>query len=239
MRFGKTPSAGRLTALALALVLILGLVSLGQAATPAVKNIILLIPDGCSSEQYTLTRWVKGQPLAQDAILAGGVRTYIADSVVADSAPAATAYATGLRTADKLIGLAPPSEGTLPGQASPPGQAFRPLATVLEAARLLGKSTGLVATSRITHATPAGFAAHVSHRDQEQAIAKQMAHQGLTVFLGGGRGQFLPADQGGKRQDGLDLWAELRQRGYQTVRDRQQLLAVKGGKVAGLLPPRT
>ncbi|MFH1032903.1 MAG: alkaline phosphatase, partial [Pseudomonadota bacterium] len=241
MRSSKAPATRRLTALVLslplALSLVLGLFSPGLAATPPAKNVILLIPDGCSAEQYTLARWAKGQPLAQDAILAGGVRTYIADSVVADSAPAATAYATGLRTADKLIGLAPPDQGMLPGQASPAGQAYRPLATVLEAARLSGRSTGLVATSRITHATPAGFAAHVSHRNQEDAVAKQMAHQGLTVFLGGGLDHFLPQEKGGKRPDGLDLWAELGQRGYKTVQNRKDLLefkAVRGGKLAGL-----
>jgi alkaline phosphatase len=234
MRLHKAPAVRRLTSLFLALTLVLVAISLGLAATPPVKNIILLIPDGCSAEQYTLARWAKGQPLAQDAILVGGVRTYIADSVVADSAPAATAYATGLRTADKLIGLGPPVQGLLPGQPAPGDLTLRPLATVLEAARLLGKSTGLVATARVTHATPAAFAAHVSHRDQENAVAKQMAHQGLTVFLGGGRGKFLPAAQGGQRDDGLDLLDQLRQRGYHTPQTRQELLAVKGGRVAGL-----
>ena len=52
-----------------------------------VKNVIVLIADGCSSEQYTLARWFQGKPLALDEILVGGVKTYIADSVIADSAP--------------------------------------------------------------------------------------------------------------------------------------------------------
>jgi alkaline phosphatase len=234
MRLRHAPAARRLMGLLLATALILGLFSPGLAATPPVKNVIMLIPDGCAAEQYTLARWAKGQPLAQDAIMVGGVRTYIADSVVADSAPAATAYATGLRTADKLIGVGPPPQGLLPGQPAPGELTWRPLATVLEAARVLGKSTGLVATSRITHATPAAFAAHVSHRDQENAVAKQMAHQGLTVFLGGGRRHFMPEAGGGQRQDGLDLLAQLRRQGYQTPQTREELLAVKGGRVAGL-----
>ena len=204
------------------------------AAGQAVKNVIVFIPDGCASEQYTLARWAKGAPLAQDAILVGAVRTFIADSVVADSAPAATAYAAGVRTNDKFIGLGPAPQGLLPGQSAPPDLTLRPLATVLEAARLQGRSTGLVATSSITDATPAAFAAHVSHRKQEDAIALQMAHQGLTVFLGGGRRHFLPPAQGGQRPDGRDLLALLRGQGYQTPGTRSELLAVRAGRVAGL-----
>ncbi len=49
----------------------------------------------------------------------------------------------------------------------------KPCATVLEAAQKKGMKTGLVATSRITHATPASFAAHVVDRDMEDEIAEQ------------------------------------------------------------------
>lgn len=234
MPCAKSPAARRLFCLALAAVLVLGLLSPALASAPPVKNVILLIADGCSAEQYTMARWAKGSPLAQDALLVGGVRTYIADSVVADSAPAATAYATGLRSSDKLIGLGPAIQGLLPGQPPPGDMALRPLATLLEAAKLSGRSTGLVATGRVTHATPAAFAAHVCHRDQENAIAKQLAHQGITVLLGGGRQHFLPQGPRSKRQDGLDLLAHLRQQGYLTPQTRQELAAVKGGRVAGL-----
>lgn len=228
--------AARLGALVLllALALLLGACPLAQAA---VKNVIMLIPDGCSSEQYTLARWAKGAPLAQDAILAGMVRTFIADSVVADSAPAGTAYATGVRTDDKLVGLAPHSQGLLPGLPDPGAEAMRPLATVLEAAKLLGKSTGLVVTARVTDATPADFVAHVSHRHEELAIAKQMAHAGLDVLMGGGRKYFLPQAKGGLRTDGQDLLEMLRRQGCQTPGDKEALAAITGGRVLGLFAP--
>lgn len=232
-----SPALRRLSSLTLAAALVLWAFSLGLAAAPPVKNVIMLIPDGCGAEQYTLARWVKGAPLALDPVLVGGVRTYIADSVVADSAPAATAYASGLRTSDKRIGVGPQAEGLLPGEPPPGEMALRPLATVLEAARLTGRSTGLVATARVTHATPAAFAAHVSARDDEVAIAKQMAHRGLDVLMGGGRRQFLPVSAGGARADGLDLLAQLAGRGYQTPRTRQELAALdtgRGRRVLGL-----
>ncbi len=234
MSWIKTRARRSSAALALAALLVLLAFSLGQAAQPPVKNVIMLIPDGCSAEQYTLARWAKGEPLSFDPILTGMVRTFIADSVVADSAPAATAYATGLRTCDKLIGMGPGSKGLLPGQEQPEGLTMRPLATVLEAARLLGKSTGLVATARVTHATPAAYAAHVDHRDKENDIAKQMAHQGLDVLMGGGRQHFLPSAGGGARQDGLDLLAALQGQGYHTPRDRAELAEVKSGRLLGL-----
>ena len=44
-----------------------------------VKNLIVLIPDGCASEQYTLARWFKGKPLSLDQIRVGAVKTFIAD----------------------------------------------------------------------------------------------------------------------------------------------------------------
>jgi len=62
------------------------------------KNVILLIADGCAAGTYTLGRWYKGAPLATDAIYTGAVKTHNFDSVIPDSAAAASTYATGVRT---------------------------------------------------------------------------------------------------------------------------------------------
>ena len=119
-----------------------------------VKNLIVLIMDGCGDEQLTLARWYKGGPLALDGIRTGAVKSFIADSVIADSAPAASAYATGVRTGGKIISLGPKSK-TIPGVPAPsPDLVLKPCATVLEGARLLGKSTGLVVTCRISSRHP-------------------------------------------------------------------------------------
>ena len=142
----------------------------GPAAAPPVKNLIVLIMDGCGDEQLTLARWYKGSPLALDAIRTGAVKSFIADSVIADSAPAASAYATGIRTSGKTISLGPKSK-TIPGVPAPSHDlALKPGATVLEGARLLGKATGIVVTCRISHATPAAYLAHVPNRAMEQDI---------------------------------------------------------------------
>jgi len=88
------------------------------------RNVIVMIVDGCSSEQYTFARWFKGAPLTFDPYRIGAVATYIADSVIADSAPAASAFATGVRTSDKHISVGP-HEKTLSTMKPPP----RPSAT--------------------------------------------------------------------------------------------------------------
>ncbi len=198
-----------------------------------VRNVIILIADGCSSEQYTLARWCKGAPLALDEMLVGGVKTYIADSVIADSAPASTAFATGFRTSDNFVGVGPQS-GTLRKDLEPSEDLrYRPLATVLEGARLQGRSTGIVVTSRISHATPAAYVAHVPSRKLEEDIMEQAVHQNVDVVLGGGRDYLLPQPDPGRRSDGENLTVLLQARGYSLVEDRLALEAVKSGKVFG------
>jgi alkaline phosphatase len=205
-----------------------------RGAEGPARNVIVLIVDGCSNEQYTLARWYKGQPLAVDAIRTGGVRTWIADSVVADSAPAATAFATGQRTSDKLIGVGP-GPATLSVFPKPPVELqYRPLATVLEGARLQGRSTGVVVTCRVSHATPAAYLAHVPSRKLDDDIMEQIVYQGPEVVFGGGMQYLLPEKEGGRRRDGENLAAELRRRGYSIITTAKQLRALRRGKVFGM-----
>lgn len=168
------------------------------------KNLILMIADGFGPASATLAREVAERPLVLDAILAGSVGTASTSSEVTDSAAGATAYACGLKTYDGAIAV---------------DDQHRPCRTLLEAAERRGMATGLVATSRITHATPAAFAAHVVGRDEEAAIAVQEAASGVDVLFGGGLGFFLPAPAG-RREDGRDLLAELTDRGYFVAADR-------------------
>lgn len=206
----------------------------GQQAPPPVKNLIVLIADGCGAEHYTLARWFKGAPLALDQICVGAVKTFIADSVVADSAPASTAFATGVRTNDKFIGVGPKSP-TLPVVPAPaPELAYKPLATVLEGAKLLGKATGLAVTCRVTHATPAAYYAHVPSRTQDNDIMEQGVYHNLDVVLGGGKRHLLPQEYGGKRTDDENLLEVLKERGYTFVTEAQELQQVKSGKVYGI-----
>ncbi len=207
------------------------------AEQPKARNVIVLIADGCSSEQYTLARWYHGAPLATDGILVGAVKTYVADSVIPDSAPTASAYATGFRTSSKgiSIGLGPKTLASVPKP--PEDLQYRPLATVLEGAKLLGKATGIVVTCRVTHATPAAFMAHTPLRDREEEIMEQAVHQGVDVVFGGGRDYLLPKSAGGKRSDGENLLEVLKARGYRLVGSGDELAKLKAPKAYGIFAP--
>jgi alkaline phosphatase len=135
------------------------------------RNVVLMIADGFGPASATLGAAAKGAPLALDGVLVGSVETSATDSRVTDSAAGATAYSCGLKTYNGAIAV--DADG-------------RPCQTVLEAAEAAGLATGLVATSRITHATPAAFASHVVSRAQEAEIARQLAASGVEVLFGGG-----------------------------------------------------
>jgi alkaline phosphatase len=97
------------------------------------------------------------------------------------------------------------------------GPKRNPCGTVLESAKhLQGMLTGLVATSRITHATPASFSAHVQDRDNENAIARQQIGENplgrsVDLMFGGGYCHFLPkSERGGCRSDARNLLDEAK-----------------------------
>jgi len=184
------------------------------------KNVILMISDGTSLPVVTLTRWVYGGgPLAVDDLFCGYVRTYWAGGPISDSAPAATAMATGWKSWDKYIGMMPP-RNLLPGiPPIPAGRSNAPAATILEAARLKGLATGLVATSELMHATPAAFASHALNRNNYSDIAEQMVFNSVDVVLGGGS-KFLKSSE---RKDAEDLGADLRTAGYSYITNTAEL----------------
>lgn len=202
----------------------------GITVEQPVRNIILLIPDGMSNDGVTLARWYQGgAPLALDAIASGLVRTHSSDAAIADSAPAGTAFATGFKSHTGFIGVLP-DENTMPGlDPLADGDQRRPVANILEAARLSGRATGIIATSEIMHATPADFSAHDPSRKNYDALSEQQVFQGMDVVLGAGM-HFFTAEG---RKDGDDLTGIIKEN-YQYVNTPEQLAAVSEGKVWGM-----
>jgi alkaline phosphatase len=200
------------------------------------RNVIVFMADGMGTAHTTITRWYKGSPLALDRMFLGGMRTHSADSLITDSAPAATAFATGHKTNDKYVGVLPdPTRITIPGiPINPPEFKEKPVATVLEGAKLMGKSVGLVATSNIQHASPAGYSAHWPDRGNYNEIAEQQVYLGIDVVFGGGKQYLVPSSQGGKRTDGENLIDVLKSREYGFVENRSDLLSFNGQKVWGM-----
>jgi alkaline phosphatase len=149
------------------------------------RNIILLIGDGMGqSHRLAGQLMVAGREgrLAMDRLdHVGMMGTTAADPAyfVTDSAAAATALATGIKTTNGAVAV------DLDG---------RPRPTILELAKRAGKAVGLVTTCQITDATPAAFAAHVPHRSDQSEIARQYIEENrVDVILGGGAAHWLPA----------------------------------------------
>lgn len=195
-----------------------------------VKNVILLIPDGMSTDGVTLARWYQGgKALHLDEMASGMVRTYSADAAIADSAPAGTAMATGYKSHTGYVGVLP-DENTMPGlPAIQTEDQKRPVASVLEAAQLVGKATGLVATSEIMHATPADFSAHDPSRKNYDALSEQQVYQELDVVLGAGSKYLQKAN----RNDGKDLLSVVQSK-YQYITKPSELKNVNSGKLWGM-----
>ncbi|WP_252504322.1 alkaline phosphatase [Sporosarcina sp. Marseille-Q4943] len=200
-------------------------------------NVIMMVMDGTSAGATSLARWYKGEDLAMDEIVVGGVRTHSAESAITDSAPAATALATGYKSNDKVVGLLPALVNSPGVESVDPEDAYKPVANVLEGAKLLGKSTGIISTSEIQHATPAGFSSHVTHRSNYQDIAEQQVYQEIDVVLGGGKESLLPGEGRNSRVDGEDLTKVLDEKGYDFVETRDELLQSNSDKIWGSFAP--
>ena len=184
------------------------------------RNLVFMVSDGMGPTSLHMTRsyrqWAEGLPIDDVLVLdqhhIGTSRTRSSSSLVTDSAAGATAFSCGDKSYNGAISVLPDHS---------------PCGTVLEAAALAGYKTGLVVTTRLSDATPACFASHVTLRDYEDRIAEQEI--GLhplgrvtDLLLGGGRCHFLPKSiPGSCRGDDVDLVAEaVNNQGFHIVNDR-------------------
>lgn len=204
-----------------------------QANKATVKNVILLIPDGMSVSPTTFSRWVKGSSLSFDKYTCGLVETYNSDMTIADSAPAGSAYATGYKSQTGYIATTARIY-TAPGYPKPEIGELHPVATILEAARLSGRGTGLVATCEFMHATPADFASHDPSRKNYDSLSEQIIFNDVDVVLGGGL-SFLEA---ANRADKENLIDQITARGYALVKTPTELRNTKAKRIFGLFAPK-
>lgn len=189
-----------------------------------VKNIIFLIGDGMGLSQVSAAR-IKavgpGGRLHMDRMpVTGLITTYSANGLVTDSAAAGTALSTGYKTNNGMIGVSP--EG-------------RRLTSILEEAKGRGMATGLIATSTITHATPASFASHVNSRKEEATIATHLLGNKVNILLGGGKEFFIPSSSpGSKREDERNLIDEAKEKGYFFIQTKEELQEANSDYLLGL-----
>lgn len=202
---------------------------LALGAVVHAQSVIMMIPDGMSVAGTTLARLYKGSPLALDQLATGLVSTWNSDGTIADSAPGGSAFSTGWTSQTGNVASIGKSY-LLPGAEVPQYEDHRPVATILEAARLSGRSTGIISTSEFMHATPADFSAHDPSRSNYDNLTEQIIYNNLDVILGGG----TPYLQAQARKDKEDLKAILAARGYGLVDSTATLRAFSGNKLAGV-----
>lgn len=244
--------------------------ALAFAAAPAIsaeaKNVIFFLGDGMGPVTVTATRIYAGQKLGvnpperhklpmEKLKYSARIRTYSQDAQTTDSAPGMSSYITGVKSKNEVISMTPetnPNDANgVPylvngaDSACPATGNGAPVETLLEMMKARGYGTGVVSTTRITHATPATTYAHICNRNAENTIAAQLVPggpeynaklgaDGVDVILGGGLRHFLPAPAG-RRSDGRDLTQEMTAAGYHYVQSGSELAAVNGAQVDKLL----
>lgn len=244
---------------------VLGLIKVQEdGLTPPaapVKNVILMIGDGMGLQQISLAvlyrqlRKPTESELALEKLLdskyAGLMRTNSYGDIVTDSAAAATTMACGIKTLNEVVGV------------DPNGYACE---TILEKAAKMGKGTGIVTTTSLSHATPGSFAAHQIFRNMENEISVDMIEKhDIDVMLAGGISFLIPQykdevqkipmkasdleeckdivpeiDGKSKREDQKNLIATAKSEGYRFVCNKDQLGKVprkKDAKLLGLFTP--
>ena len=178
-------------------------------------NVILMIGDGMGLTQITAGWIAKRDALNLERCPVIGLsKTNSSSNLITDSAAGATAFSTGKKTYNGAIGVNPDTV------AQP---------TILEIAEKNGIATGLVATSSITHATPASFIAHQPSRLLDEAIAADFLKTDIDVFIGGGKKFFE------LRTDHANLLTQLKEKGYAIANGVEEIGLVKTGKLAGFI----
>lgn len=137
-----------------------------------VENVILMIGDGMGETHIAATAAYLGLDnlFMQTAPMTGYVATSsLAVTSPTDSAAAATALSTGVKTNNGKVGR---------------DSSDKDLQNMCEYAKSLGKGVGIVVTETLTGATPAGFTAHASSRSDTAAIRASQLASGADLLIG-------------------------------------------------------
>lgn len=198
------------------------------------KNIILVIGDGMGQGATALASAYKygcdGKAYFQHFPVVGLCSTFSADKAVTDSAASATAFATGTKTSNGIIGLQVDAKHDR-------AHAVR-LVSVAERAHAQGRAVAMLTSDPLYGATPAAFFAHVLSRGDAETICTQAAESGFEILVGAVWTDpwMRSAKNGGKRKDGRDLVDEMTKNGYSFVRSPKEIAAApQKNKILGSL----
>jgi alkaline phosphatase len=153
----------------------------GDSVKGRPRNVILMIGDGMGLSQVSATYYFgEGEPAFNRFRCIGLARTSSGSDPVTQSPAAATALATGNKTYNMAVGMDMDS---------------LPVANIVELLSRRGLMTGVIATSSITDATPAGFYAHQTDRYLQHEIAMDLVRSEVDFFAGGGIKYFLDSTE--------------------------------------------
>ncbi|XP_053947174.1 membrane-bound alkaline phosphatase-like [Anastrepha ludens] len=201
--------------------------------TNKAKNVILFLGDGMGITTHSAARNLIGgeeQYFSFEKFPFTGLsKTYAIDRIVPDSANTATAYLCGVKAMKGTIGVSGQVERE---DCEAMLNTSTHVYSIAKWAMDAGKSAGVVTTTRITHASPAGVYAHIAERDWEddsevkqscgantnvKDIAYQLIHgevgSKLSLMMGGGKRHFVDPKLyvNGTRSDGLNLIEQYQQ----------------------------
>ena len=177
--------------------------SISSYANEPIKQIIFIIGDGMGLNQMCK---LDSPNHFERANYIGLSKTYSASHKVTDSAAGGTALACGVKTQNGMLGMNADSI---------------PVNSILTILKEKGFSTGLVASCRINHATPASYYAHQPNRNMDAEILADLYANGPDVFVAGGN-KLLSIES-------------LEKAGYKYVDNIGDLQKQENGKVACVL----
>lgn len=149
---------------------------LSDKKNTTVKNVIFLVGDGNGLSQISAATLANGGKLTLTQLRSIGlIKTQSADDFTTDSAAGGTAFATGIKTYNRSIGM---------------NMEQNPVVNITELLSPKGFEIGCITTDEITGATPAAFYAHQKDRAMTAAIASDLLKSKLSLFVGGGGNDF-------------------------------------------------
>ncbi|WP_448807198.1 alkaline phosphatase [Akkermansia sp.] len=182
-----------------------------------VNNVILMIGDGMGIHHLSAA-WAanRGRLFIENCPVTGIAKTWCRDKLVTDSAAAGTAMATGTKTLYKRVATCP--EGNK-------------LDSLIDKAKDMEKSTGVVVTCELNDATPAAFCANNEKRSDSYGIIGDYPRSRADFIFGGGSKYFT------QRPDGRDIFKEMGALGYKIARSWEEAAALPPGKTLAVVAP--
>ncbi len=184
-----------------------------------IRNVILVLGDGVGLNHILASRLIlygpDGRMYCERFPVIGHSNTAPLDeNYITDSGAAATALATGHKTARAMIGMTPDSI---------------PKTSIIELFRDAGYSTGIISTGQLCDATPAGFSVKSPSRKLKEQIARDISNTNINFLMGASEFFY-------KKGNDSKTPVEIAQsRGYSIVTNKAELMNINSNKILALI----